>query len=118
MYPPEEVAHAILTCADKPVRDVVVGGVPRRQFAMAAVAPRLTDLMMEKQMWPKLESDEPAHRPDSLDRPSGEDYGRRHGRQAGRNVGLYTRAVLSDAMRAAPLLAVGAIAAGIAFARR
>jgi hypothetical protein len=97
---------------------VVIGGVPRMQLALAALAPRLADLMMERQMFSEMRSDEPAWRGDSLRRPSGEDYGRRRGDQPGRSVSLYTRAVLSDAMRAAPLIALGFAAAAAVAARR
>ncbi len=89
VYPPEEVARAILKCAEKPVREVTVGGVPRLQIAMATIAPRLTDLMMERQMWSDMQSDTPAYSGDSLAAPSGEDYGRRHGHQPGFGSSLY-----------------------------
>ena len=119
VYPPEEVARAILKCAEKPVREVTVGGVPRLQAAMATIAPRLTDLMMERQMWSEMQSDKPAYSGDSLDAPSGEDYGRRHGHQPGFESSMYTRAVLSDVVRAAPLIAIGAaVAARVAASRR
>jgi short-subunit dehydrogenase len=118
VYPPEEVAHAILKCAERPIREVVVGGVPRLQLALAALAPRLADLMMERQMFRETRSNEPAWRGDSLRRPSGEYYGRRRGDQPDRSVSLYTRAVLSDAMRAAPLIAIGFVAAATVAARR
>ena len=118
VYPPEEVAHAILTCAQKPIREVTVGGVPRLQLAMATLAPRLTDLVMEKQMWPQMEKGGAPWSRDSLDAPSGQDYGRRHGHQPGRRMSLYTRAAMSDVMRAAPLVAVGAAIAATVAAKR
>jgi short-subunit dehydrogenase len=121
VYPPEEVAYAILKCAEKPVREIVVGGVPRLQLAMGTIAPRLTDLLMERQMWRDTQRDEPGWSGDSLDRPSGEDYGVRRGRQPGHVMGssAYTRAALSDVGRALPLLALGAVvAAGVAASRR
>jgi short-subunit dehydrogenase len=121
VYPPEEVAYAILKCAEKPVRDIVVGGVPRLQLAMGTIAPRLTDVMMERQMWRQTKRDEPPFSDDSLDRPSGEDYGVRRGRQPGHVMksSAYTRAALSDVGRALPLVALGAIvAAGVAATRR
>jgi short-subunit dehydrogenase len=120
-YPPEEVARAILKCAEKPKRDVVVGGVPRVQLALATMAPRLTDVFMEKRMWDQLESDRPAHSGDSLDMPSGEDYGRRYSREPGARVmrsSAYTRAAMSDVMRAAPLVLIGAALAATVVARR
>jgi short-subunit dehydrogenase len=121
VYVPEEVAYAILKCAETPVRDIVVGGMPRLQMAMATIAPRLTDLMMERQMWGQMQRDEPASSRDSLDRPSGEEYGVRRGRQPGHVMrsSAYTRAALSDVGRALPLVALGAIvAAGVVAARQ
>jgi hypothetical protein len=69
-------------------------------------------------MWPQLMSDRPNDARDSLRAPSGEYYGRRHGRQPGRSMSLYTRAAVSDVMRAAPLIAIGAGVAAFVAARR
>jgi hypothetical protein len=119
-YPPEEVAHAILKCAEKPIREVTVGGVPRLQVALGTVAPRLTDLVMERQMFSGMKRREAPFSSDSLDEPSGEDYGRRRGRQPGgvMKSSAYTRAVLSDVGRAAPLMALGVLMAIVSTARR
>jgi len=120
VYPPEEVAHAILRSAERPVREVVVGGVPRLQIAMQRLAPRLSELYAERAMVPGQQSDRPPYSRDSLYAPSGEDYGRRRSRQA-RGVlrsSLYTGAVVSDAMRAAPLVLAGAAVAAVVAARR
>ena len=121
VYSPEEVAFAILKCAERPVREITVGGGPRLQLAMAALAPRLTDLMMERQAFESMQSSEPPTSRDSLNRPSGDDYGRRRGRYPGhvRKTSAYTRAALSDVSRALPFLAIGAmVAAGVAASRR
>jgi short-subunit dehydrogenase len=118
VYPPEEVAYAILRCAERPIREVVVGGVPRLQLALATIAPRLMDVVMERQMFSDMKSDRPNDARDSLRAPSGEYYGRRRGIQPGRSVSLYTRAAVSDMMRAAPLIAVGAGVAAFVAARR
>jgi short-subunit dehydrogenase len=117
-YPPEEVAYAILKCAERPVREIVVGGVPRLQIAMQTIAPRLSELYAERAMIKAQQSDKPAWSGDSLDAPSGEDYGRRRGRDTGRVLrsSVYTRAALSDVGRALPFLALGAVA--VAAARR
>jgi short-subunit dehydrogenase len=120
-YPPEEVAHAILKCAEKQVREIVVGGVPRLQIAMQTIAPRLVELYAERAMTRAQQSDKPPSSRDSLYAPSGEDYGRRRGRDTGRvmNSSAYTRAALSDVGRALPFVALGAIVAtGIAASRR
>jgi short-subunit dehydrogenase len=119
VYPPEEVAYAILRCAEKPVREIYVGGVPRVQQALATVAPRLTDIFMERRMISGMQSADPPYSGDSLDRPSGEYYGRRRGRQPGFSSSAYTRAALSDVVRALPTVAAGALlVAGVAALRR
>ena len=75
--------------------------------------------MMERQMWSETLSERAGVLGDSLDAPSGEDYGRRHGHQPGFESSMYTRAVLSDVVRAAPLIAIGAaVAARVALPAR
>jgi hypothetical protein len=46
VYAPEVVARAILACAEKPVRDLVVGG-GGRMISMMGAFPRLADRYME-----------------------------------------------------------------------
>jgi short-subunit dehydrogenase len=120
VYPPEEVAYAILKCAQRPIREVTVGGVPRLQAAISAVAPRLVDLFMEQQLWNQMQTERPASSPDSVYTPSGHDYGTRRGHQPGHVMqsSAYTRAVLSDVARAAPLIAIGAAVAAAVVANR
>ena len=119
VYPPEEVAHAILRCAERKMREVVVGGGPRLQIALSAIAPRLTDLYMERTaLTAQRRDDELANVDDALWSPSRD--ARRRGRQPGRVMqsSAYTRAVVSDATRAVPLLAMGMlVAAGVVAAR-
>src|SRR5438034_1118206 len=93
VYPPEEVGYAILKCAQRPIREVAVGGIPRLQGAIAAIAPRLVDLFMEQQLWNQMQSDRPAYSPDSLYQPSGHDYGTPRGHQPGHVMqsSAYTR---------------------------
>ncbi len=112
-YPPEDVARTILTCAEKPVREITVGGIPRLQIALGMLMPRLSELYTERMLWSGQQRDEPAVSGDSLDAPSGEDYGRRRSSWPTQRMppSLYTRAALSDAARALPLIAVGAVAA-------
>jgi short-subunit dehydrogenase len=120
VYPPEEAAWAILKCAQRPIREVTVGGIPRLQGAIAAIAPRLVDLFMEQQLWNQMQSDRPAYSPDSVYQPSGHDYGTRRGSQPGHVMqsSAYTRAALSDVARAAPLIAIGAAVAAAVVANR
>ena len=120
VYPPEEVAYAILRCAQRPIREVTVGRIPRLQGAIAAIAPRLVDRFMEQQFWNQIESERAACSPDSVDRPSGDNHGTRRGYQP-RHVmhsSAYTRAALSDVARAAPLIAIGAAVAAAVVANR
>jgi hypothetical protein len=119
-YPPEEVARAILKCAEKPVREVFIGGVPRLQSMFAKMAPRLTDVFMERHQWNQLHSGKPPYSGDSLDAPSGEQYGLRRAGEAGyvTKSSAYTRAAMSDVMRAAPFVLVGAVIAATVAARR
>jgi hypothetical protein len=78
------------------------------------------DRFMEQQLWNQVQSERTAYSPDSLDRPSGQDYGARRGHQPGRvmHSSAYTRAVLSDVVRAAPLIALGAAVAAAVVANR
>ena len=101
VYAPEEVAHAILTCAEKPVRDVVVGGGGRMMTAMGNLAPRLTDRYMEAAMFEQQRSDELAalDRPDALWGPM-RGSGRERGSYEGHvmRTSAYTRAALNPGM--------------------
>ncbi|HEX2643677.1 MAG TPA: SDR family oxidoreductase [Thermoanaerobaculia bacterium] len=68
VYAPEVVARAILACAEKPQRDVTVGGGGRMIAAMGNLAPRLTDKYMELAMFRAQQKDEGSRndRDDSL----------------------------------------------------
>ena len=114
VYAPKVVARAILRCAERPTRDITVGGAGRMMTAMGAVAPRLTDLYMETVMTRQSKKDEPAHSSDALRQP-GRD-GRRRGptRRTTRGRSGYTRAALSDVGRVLPVLALGALVAAAA----
>ena len=126
VYAPEEVARAILRCAEHPTRDITVGGGGRAMAVMGAVAPRLTDVYMEQAMFSAQKRDEPldsarggrAHAGDSLESPSRD--GRRRGptRRYTMERSLYTRAAMSDVTRALPAIAVGALVAATVRAMR
>ena len=115
IYAPEAVAEAILRCAEKPVRDVIVGGAGRMQVAMGTLAPRLTDRFMERAMFNQQIAHDRAHRDEgNLHRPQRD--GRAYGPHRGHVMksSAYTRAALSDITRALPYLAAGlAVAAGV-----
>jgi len=126
VYPPEEVASAILRCAERPVREVLVGGGGRLQAALSTVAPRLTDIYMEKTAirGQQMTDEETRHSEraisdDALWKPSKD--GRRRGDYPGRVMrsSMYTRAMLSDTVRAMPFVALGLlVATGVAAAKR
>jgi short-subunit dehydrogenase len=114
-YKPEAVAEAILRCAERPVRDIVVGGAGRMQIAMSHFAPRLTDRVMRGAMWNQQKAFDRQHaREGNLDRPQPD--GRAYGPHTSMilNSSLYTRAALSPTVKAAAFVAAGAaLAAGL-----
>jgi len=59
VYAPELVAKAILHCAQYPERDVFVGGAAKVLASSGAMAPRLTDRMMETTMFSQQHTGEP-----------------------------------------------------------
>lgn len=108
LYAPEVVADAILRCAERPVRDIIVGGAGRLQVAMGHMAPRLTDRFMERAMFaPQKTRDREQPREGNLDRPQRD--GRTRGVQQSytMNSSAYTRAVLSPVSRLVPIAAAG-----------
>jgi short-subunit dehydrogenase len=118
VYPPEEVARAILHCAQHPVRDVIVGGGGKMMSLMERVAPRIADAVMERTLFTGQRRDEPRRPGDSLYAP--QEDGRRQGR-TGRHVmrrTAYTRAALSNVGRTLPLIAIGVLIAASVRSRR
>ena len=72
VYAPEPVAEAILYAAENPVRDIYVGVARRALTVGAFVAPRLTDKVMEFQMFDAQKEDFPsASHHNGLDHASG-----------------------------------------------
>ena len=115
LYAPEVVAEAILKCAERPVRDVIVGGAGRLQVAMGTVAPRLTDKFMERAMFDQQKAYDRSHANEgNLERPQRD--GRAYGPHRGHVMksSAYTKAALSDITRALPFVAAGVVfAAGV-----
>jgi hypothetical protein len=109
VYPAEEVAGAILRCAERPMRDVVVGGAGRMLTLGAAVAPRLTDYYMERVMFRAQQGDEEGPRDGNLFAPTAPHL-ERGTQRAVLNASAYTRAMLSDVARAVPVVMLGAAA--------
>jgi NAD(P)-dependent dehydrogenase (short-subunit alcohol dehydrogenase family) len=106
VYPPEEVAGAILACAVRPMRDITVGGAARMLALGSALAPRLTDYVMERFMFDAQQADEDAGRAGNLYESASPhlQYGTERRVRA---ASLYTRAVLSMAGRGLPLMVLG-----------
>lgn len=78
VYAPEICARAILTCAQRPVRDVVAGGMGR-VIGLANLAPRFADRYMERTTFTSQMSDRPvaSDRRDNLYAPVEQDGGER-----------------------------------------
>ena len=117
VYAPEVVAQAILRCAEKRIREVTVGG-GRMMAVMGMAAPRTMDRYMERAMYRQQKDHERMEPPtDSLfaAAPDGAEEGPYRGRVL--HSSAYTKAVLSDAMRALPFVAAAVVVAA-ATARR
>ena len=108
VYAASEVARAIVRCAERPVRDISVGGASRLIGLGGMLAPRLSDLYMEKTMF-EGQQREPRQRSDSGNLEVPQPPHRATGDYEGHVMksSLYTRAALSDALRVAPLVAAG-----------
>ena len=105
----------ILRCAEKRVRDIQVGGSGKSHVLMGRLAPRLTDLYMERSMFDAQRSDVPAEGgSDNLYEPAGRENLERGGYEGHvMQSSMYTRAALSPA-RALLVAGVGlAVFAGI-----
>jgi len=115
IYAPEVVADAILRCAERPVRDIVVGGGGRLQIALGRMAPRLTDKFMAATMFEQQKAyDRSQPREGSLERPQSD--GRAYGPHKGHTMrsSVYTRTALSPVLRTLAFTAAGVVlAAGV-----
>ena len=56
IYPPHAVAEAILWCAAHPKRDMYIGSQAKFAALAGAIAPRITDLVMERMMYTSQQS--------------------------------------------------------------
>lgn len=122
VYAPELVAEAILECAVRPVRDIVVGGMGK-MLSLASAAPRLADRYMERTTFDSQQTDRPvtADRRDNLHEPVEHDGGERGRNWTGRTKGtsLYTSAALHPEVAATVLAAgIGLLAATVVRGRR
>jgi len=62
LYAPEAVAEAILSCAERPVRDVFVGAEGKLLATLGNLLPRLTDKIMERLFFTAQQTLQPARR--------------------------------------------------------
>jgi short-subunit dehydrogenase len=120
LYAPEVVAETILRCAERPVREIIVGGAGRLQVAMGRIAPRLTERFMKRAMFEPQKARDHSQPPEgSLNHPQRD--GRTRGRQQTYTMSssLYTRVALSPTAQFLPLAAAGLVlAAGVRRRRR
>jgi NAD(P)-dependent dehydrogenase (short-subunit alcohol dehydrogenase family) len=103
VYAPELVAKAILTCAQRPVRDMIVGGTGKL-LSVSTLMPRLTDAYMERNLFDSQKTDRPANsRPDNLFEPVEDDGGERGRNWRGRTLrrSIYTSAAFHPKLAAA-----------------
>lgn len=108
LYAPEVVADAILRCAERPVRDIIVGATGRIQVAMGNLAPRVADKYMQRSMFKQQKTcDRSQPREGNLDRPQRD--GRALGVQQSYTMksSAYTRVALSPVMKMLPFAAAG-----------
>jgi NAD(P)-dependent dehydrogenase (short-subunit alcohol dehydrogenase family) len=98
VYAPEIVAEAIITCAQRPVRDIITGGMGKVISLTQTLSPRLTDLYMERTTTKAQLTDQAVgpDRKDNLYSPVARDGGERgstyHGKV--RSSSLYTTVAL------------------------
>jgi short-subunit dehydrogenase len=97
VYRPETVAEAILTCAQRPVRDVFTNGMGKLLELSQKFSPGLTDRYMERSMFEQQKSERASEdKEDNLYAPVAYDGGRNGRNWTGRvkRRSLYANAVL------------------------
>ena len=119
VYAPENVAEAILHCAENEHRDMFVGSGGKSLAAMGYYAPRLADKYMEKMQFEQQKRDEPeTPRPNGLYEPTNDP--RERGPYPGHvmETSYYTKASMHPFMTGALMLAVGLAASQFVRSRR
>jgi short-subunit dehydrogenase len=96
LYAPEVAAAAILRCAERPVREVTVGGGGRAMTIVGALAPRVMDRYMERIMTRQQQAGPARRRGDSLYEPQTD------GSISGGYSGRVMRSSAYTAMKLAP----------------
>lgn len=107
VYTPEAVAEAILHAACTPVRDLFVGGGAKAVSAFSTLAPRLTDLLLEKFLIPRTHSGKPARPDDALHQAGGQELQERGEYPGMVRNSTYTRASMHPALTSLAVLGVG-----------
>ena len=79
--------------AERPIRDVTVGGLTKMNVVMGVFAPRMTDYYMERKLFKAQKKDYQTGRPDALYEPTHDDS--RRGSTEGREM---RRATLTRVM--------------------
>jgi len=120
VYAPEVVANAILTAAQRPVRDVITGGAGR-MLGISTATPVLTDSYMERTLFRSQQTDRPTNgRLDNLYAPVAHDGGRRGRNWTGRTreSSVYTAATLHPRRALAAIVGFACAAVSARFAAR
>ena len=117
VYAPEIVARALIECAQRPIRDIVTGGMGK-VLELADLTPRLADRVMEWSTFDSQKTDQPVSpdRKDNLYEPVEFDGGERGRTWKGRTkrTSLYTTAALHPGVTAA--IAAATLGLGVATA--
>lgn len=120
-YAPEVAAEGILFCAEHPRRDMFIGSGGKIISLLGQIAPRLSDLVMEKSMF-KLQQasrqggDGHAHR--ALHQASGEGEVRGRSEWPVRKSSLYTKASMHPGATLAAAVSTGLIIGSLVRGRR
>jgi short-subunit dehydrogenase len=114
VYPPEDVARAILHAASHRKRDIFVGGAAKTMSMMERQAPRAFDRIASRIMTREQKRNERARDPEGALWHAG-GGGRSHGDHPGHvaSTSLYTRAALNPGLTAG-VVALGALAVAVA----
>lgn len=119
VYAPELVAEAILRAAERPIRDVYVGGSGKAIATMAKIAPRLTDRMMETAYFALQRTDRPPTRQaTNLYTPSVDGRERGHRGNVVHERSAYNSVVAHPVIAALVVTGIGALIASVIAATR
>jgi short-subunit dehydrogenase len=117
-YTPDQAATVILHCATHPMREIYVGGAGKLMGAMGRTAPRMTDLIMERNFFENQKTDQPSpkHPSHNLNRPGGRGRERGHHKGWVKGYSMYNQMQMHPVLTNLGMLAAGLAVAGIATA--